>query len=190
MTDKYELLTVGLFSERYGLTLRKIPETRDPTPDFDVYAGSEHVAVLEVKGLEETAPLVTVEELGDGDFIPRALQVDNGAGRVATKIHQATRQLEGARLPKVLVLVNDGDELDKFDLQEALQGFLSTDDGDRFATMRPSALDRMALDRLRIDLYVWIDEGAGEGPRLVTASTAGRALRERYFVEPAVESAG
>ena len=188
--DKYEAVTVRLFSDRYGLTLRKVPEGADPTPDFDVYDGTEHVAVLEVKALEETAPLVTREELADGNFIPDALRVDNGAGRVATKVHEATRQLGGSHLPKILVLINDGCELDKFDLQEAFRGFLMTDDGERFSTMRPSAIQRMEQDRLKIDVYFWVDEGSGEGPQVVTASAAGRALKAQYFAAPRAESAG
>jgi hypothetical protein len=190
MMDKHERLTERLFRDRYGLTLRKIPERANPTPDFDVYAGSAQIAVLEVKALEETAPLVTPEELGDGNFIARAQRVDNGAGRVATKIHDAAHQLESSSLPKILVLVNDGIELDKFDLQEALQGFLWTDDGQKLSSMRPSAVDRAMQDRQMVDLYVWLDEGSGEGPQLVTASAAGRALRSQYFVPPPAESAG
>ena len=188
--DKHERLTKRVFGERYGLTLRKIPEGTNPTPDFDVCAGSTHIAVLEVKALEETAPLVTAEELGDGNFIARALRVDNGAGRVAAKIHDAAHQLEDSGLPKILVLVNDGIELDKFDLQEALQGFLWTDDGQKLSSMRPGAIDRAMQDRQRIDLYVWLDEGSGEAPQLVTASAAGRTLRSQYFITPSVESAG
>jgi hypothetical protein len=155
-----------------------------------VFAGDQHVAAPEVKALESTALVVTPEELATGDLIPGALQRDNSAGRVATKIHEAVQQFDGVSLAKVLVLFNDDVAPDKFDLQEALRGFLSTEDGERISTMPRSAQLRAQEDRSRIDLYVWVDGSSDEAPSLVTATSVGRDLKSRYFVRPVSGVAG
>jgi hypothetical protein len=185
MTNKYERLVKGMFTEWFALELRKIAEGSKPTPDFDVFAAGRHVAVLEVKALESTPPVVALDEIADGNLIEGAPGVDNCASRVATKIHEAGRQLEGAHLPRILVLLNDGSEADSSDLWETLRGFLTTEDGVKFWTLSPTVRCRMADDRSKIDLYVWVDKDSGEGPRLVPFSAVGRKLRSEYFASPA-----
>jgi hypothetical protein len=168
-----------LFSERFGLSLRKIPEADVPTPDFKMYAGTEEIAVLEVKVLESTAPGVTPSEMLQNGLTPDA-QVDNCAGRVAKKIHEAVRQFERSTLPTVLVLLSNDDACDKFDLQEALGGSLSYGEM-KITTLRPETARRAAGDKSEIDLYVWVDGRSEEDPGLVTTSAIGRALRFQYF---------
>jgi len=180
MTRRHEDFVKRLFSEYFALELRKIPETTEPTPDFGAYASGVQIAVLEVKALEATAPFATAEELARDKLIAGALRPDNFAGRVATKIHEAIRQLENAELPKVLVLLNDWSGADKYDLQEALQGYLRYED-EKLSTLRLAALERMRRDRAKIDLYLWIDRVSDEGPQLLAANSTGQALRLRYF---------
>jgi hypothetical protein len=188
--DQYERLITRVFAERFALELRKIPEAAARTPDFNVFAAQDHVAVLELKTLLSTAPIVIPGELTDDQLVPAGLRRDNCASRVASKIHDAVGQFEGVILPKVLVLLNDGTEADKFDLQESLRGFLTTEDGEPITTLPPDARQRAAADRSKVDLYVWVDESDDESPSLVTASAAGRDLRSRYFVGPPAVGAG
>lgn len=178
----------ALFSSRFSLSLRKIPEGNRATPDFQVFSGEKEVAVLEVKVLKSTAPELTPSEVLKNGVVPDA-QVDNSAGRVAKKIHEAVRQFEGATLPTILVLLNNDDVCDKFDLQEALMGSLSYGDT-KVTSLRPETRRRAVGDSTEIDLYVWVEGLADEDPVLVTANATGRTLRSQYFDPHVNESAG
>src|SRR5262249_14695398 len=105
---------------------------------------------------------------------------DNGAVRVATKIHGAVRRLRGSDSPRVLVLVNDDGAADKFDLRESLAGFLRYG-GEPISTLPPSAHQRMLEARSEIDLYVWLDESSDERTQFVSVNAVGRNLRALYF---------
>src|SRR5262245_4687218 len=133
--DKYEHRVRSLFLREFGLVLWKIPESDEATPDFELRCGGSCVAVLEVKAIESTIPALTAQELASIEVIEGIR--DNGAARVASKIHAAVRQLRASDRPRILVLLNEDDTVDKFDLQESLVGFLS--DGDKsISTLPPS----------------------------------------------------
>jgi hypothetical protein len=93
------------------------------------------------------------------------------------------RQLERFTGPKVVVLVNDGSAADRFDLQEALEGYL-TYGGEKATTLPAGASKRMLMDRGKIDLYLWIDLNPEPEVDFVTTGFQGRALRSSYFRSP------
>ena len=155
-----------LFRERYGVTLRKIRESKLPgvrTPDYELLSAEARVAVLEVKVLEDVPP--TPEKgwrkaEGSG-FLTRR---DNSAERIGGAIHGAHGQLAGAAEPKVLVLVNDA-SMDFLDLNEALNGEV-TYGTEELGYYRTTSGTRVAEGRIRdekrdIDLYIWINRYAG-----------------------------
>lgn len=189
MTNRHEDTTRRTLREFFALELRKIPETTEPTPDFNVYSGGHHIAVLEVKALEATAPVMTPKEILAIGPSPGELRRDNCAGRVATKVHEAVHQLRGSSLPKILVLVNDSGECDEFDLQEVLRGFLPNRSGQSISTLPAAARNRARQDRSSIDLFIWLEGSSCEAPQLVSGSAAGKSLRTQYLGSPPADDA-
>ena len=155
--DKTELFIKNLFADRFKIELRKIPEPGDKqTPDFEMIANGERVAVLEVKNLEAVDPSKAKGWSKDGFFSTRK---DNGPARVARCIHKACGQLSEYQEPKILVLVSDGD-VDVLDLEEAVRGFLDYGDGDfvlRNTASRKIAQGDIRDEKGKIDLYVWVN---------------------------------
>jgi hypothetical protein len=156
-----------LFKQLYGVQLRKVPESREKTFDFELMSGDRCVAAVEVKRLGDV-PMTP--ENGwrptDSGFMSRP---DNAASRVGTAIHAAYKQLARATSPKVLVFVNDA-HMDFLDLKEAVEGYLVYGDGDqrfRSPTGMKIAEGRIREEKLAIDLYVWINRYDGRFPRRV-----------------------
>ena len=112
---------------------------------------------------------------------------DNGAARVGAIIHEAYKQLATATEAKVLVIVND-DSLDFLDLREALNGYLAYGTGEsryKSTAARRIANGRIRDEKLRIDLYIWLNRYEGKFTPPIgwatasTASAAQSALRAR-----------
>jgi hypothetical protein len=61
-------------------------------------------------------------------------------------------------VPNILVFVNHADATGFGDLRETLTGMFHTTGGAQIPTMRNISEGRLGEARLKIDLYVWIDE--------------------------------
>jgi hypothetical protein len=165
-----------LFNRRFGIQLRKIPESTEPTPDFELLDEVGRVAVLEVKTLERAA---RTEENGwrrvEGGGLTRN---DNAPGRVGTCIAKAWRQLASHPEPKVLVFVNDETGIDVHDLEAAFHGTLPFGNEELGYADVPIAMPAAMTGRIKdvkrkIDLYIWLDRKYGEG-RLVQVFPTGQ----------------
>jgi hypothetical protein len=183
-----EIYVRELFDQRFGVRLRKVPEAKTKTPDYELIANESAVAVLEVKRIERTprTPENGWTRTPEG-FDTR---VDNSPKRVANLIHEAWKQLSTSPLPKILTFVND-DTLDAMDLEEAFHGRLFY--GDESFGYYNTVSAKVAEGRIRdekgmIDLYVWIDRVWGREPvpvfRFVT--DAGYELARHWFNAPQV----
>jgi hypothetical protein len=152
-----------LFTPR-SLVLQRFTRTETltgRTPDFRVFRTGELVAYCEVKSprddwldnqLDDAPPLQLVG----------GLRPDPTFNRIARHIEKAATQLESvnsARLvPNILVFVNHDRASSFNDLRETLTGMFYSADGERFETMSHISEGRLREAKLRINLYVWIDE--------------------------------
>ena len=189
-----------LFERLYGVQLRKVPESDTKTFDFELLAGARRVAAVEVK------TLIRVPRTAENGWVQDAngsmTRPDNGAARVGAIIHEAYKQLATATEAKVLVIVND-DSLDFLDLREALNGYLAYGTGEsryKSTAARKIANGRIRDEKLRIDLYIWLNRYEGRYPHrsdgqplplhqqrdplFVLASEAGHGLARTFFGAP------
>ena len=172
-----EHLVRTLLRDRFGAALRRIPESTEMTPDYELLSRGARVAVLEVKTLKAS---VVSEASGWTVERPNAhswsgTRKDNALARVASHIHKAAKQLRRYAEPKVLVFVNEGTMADVLDLEEAVTGH-QTYGSETSGYVINTASKRIAEGRIRedrwcIDLYIWID--TARGPRTVFP-TSGR----------------
>jgi hypothetical protein len=158
-----------LFESRFGVQLRKVPESAEKTFDFELLSEGRRLAAVEVKRLGR-AP--RTEENGwksspGTGFVSRP---DNSASRVGDTIHKAVKQLATSADPKVLVLVND-DSMDLLDLHNALKGYLlyGTEETGYFKNNvgMKVARGRIRDEKLQIDLYIWINRYEGRIPHRI-----------------------
>jgi hypothetical protein len=204
-----EVYVREVLERRFGVVLRKLPESHLPTPDYELLLEGRREAVLEVK-LIERAPRTDGngwQKHADGSVTRK----DNGPGRVGALIHNGWKQLRQYSDPKVLAFVND-ETLDVLDLEEAFNGFLGygTDETGYVlnTASRSIAEGRIREEKWGIDLYVWLDrryahqplvyvfplgaepygERRTEGPFLRCSTPAGYALARRFFDCPELEN--
>jgi hypothetical protein len=192
-----------LFAELYSVELKKVPEADTKTFDFELVDAGRRVAAVEVKTLGRV-PRTPENGWQPTEYGALVRAHDNSAARVGAAIHDAYKQLRSANEPKVLVFVND-EHMDALDLKEAISGYLVYGTGTtRYrnpAGMRV-AEGRIRDERLRIDLYVWINRyerrtprrvdgealetHATRGPFFTFTSDAGYDLARRFFKAPEV----
>lgn len=180
-----------VLGERFGITLRKIPESKtagEKTADFELLDGDERVAVVEVKTLEHSPR--TQANGWKRQYGGWMRAKDNGPARVAGTIHTAWKQLATYDAPKVLVVANDDWHIDVIDLQEAIHGFLDYGTNAtgyyRNAASMKIANGRIRDEKDRIDLYVWIDRWKGGEPICRFTTPTGYDLARRFFGCPVV----
>lgn len=161
--DSNERYVRELLKSRFGAELRKLPETADKTPDYEVIVDGTRVAVLEVKTLKERwlsdVPGAVPNE--DGFYV----EDDKSPGRVGRVIHEAAKQFAAHVEPKILVILND-DHMDVHDLEEIVNGYLlyGTAETGYIKNVLWSKKDAHKLiehDKVSIDLYVWINRFNG-----------------------------
>jgi hypothetical protein len=159
-----------LLAELYDVQLRKVPESRGKTFDFELLSEGSRAAAVEVKRLG-----VVPRTLENGWVRPESGFMtrsggDNAAARVGAAIHDAYKQLATATEPKVLAIVNDEHSIDALDLKQALDGYLIYGNEDaRFKNLSGMkiAQGRIRDEKRRIDLYVWINRYERRTPRRV-----------------------
>lgn len=197
-----------LFAELYGVQLRKLDESKVngvKTPDFEMLAVGNRVAILEVKRLER-APRTEANGWKRDEETGWMTRRDNGAARVGDAIARAHPQLQmrAGDEARVLVFVND-ESMDFLDLEEALSGYVvyGTDEVGRYksTTGLRVAAGRIHVKKHEIDLYIWINRYDGgtlwrptgllahEEPRkpfFVFATDAGYSLAKAFFHAPEV----
>jgi hypothetical protein len=115
-----------LFELRYGVVLRKVPETGRKTFDFELIAAGTPVAAVEVKTLER-APMTEANGFHQAGYL--MTRRDNSAARIGRVIHQAHKQLSTFDGTRVLVFLNDESMGESF-LLEALRGYVVYGSGD------------------------------------------------------------
>ncbi len=186
------------FSERYGVELRALKESKTPgtkMPDFELFSGGKREAVLEVKRLESTPRTEAngwrVTQLSA--CVQRAVRAkDNGPSRVIHRIREGSKQLNGFDEPKILVFVNDEELLDVHDFDEAFRGSLvyRTDETGYYENTASKRLSdaRIGREKLTIDLYIWIDRRRAGAIRFRPTSERGRNLQRRFFAPTALET--
>jgi hypothetical protein len=171
------------FSEVYGLELRKLSELPASTADFEHLSASGRDFVAELKTLIWEPPSAergwTLNPDGSAE------RDDNAPERVASKIHEAFKQLRGYSEPKILVLLNCDPALDVLDLLEAYRGYLVYGDASFGYVNRMSrqlAEGRIRFEKSSIDLYIWLDFFKPT-PRFLFPSSDGKRLLHQYFAE-------
>jgi hypothetical protein len=177
-----------LFATRFKTDLRKLPVSRKAgvkTADYELLAGAERAAVLEVKRLERTPRTPkngwrVIERNG----VCHAEREDNGPARAGRAIHAAHQQLRNYVEPKVLVFVNDESVMDVQDLGEAFNGFLNYGNDEVGYANKASA--KIAYGDIReekklIDLYVWIDRHGTNDAVFRFTTDAGLNVTQRFF---------
>lgn len=192
-----------LFAELYGVELRKVPESKAKTFDYELLSNEQRVAAVEVKrfGVVPRTPENGWVRDASG-FMTRR---DNGAARVGAAIHDAHKQLITSTATKVLVFVNDDSLMDALDLKEAVDGYLvyGSDDVGRFKNLSGMkiAQGRILTKKNDIDLYVWINRYEGRtshradgkpieahaqrGPFFWCTNDVGYDLARKFFKVPA-----
>ncbi len=156
LTD--ELLFVGnnLQLERFD----RMETLAGRTPDFRVKRDGAVVAYCEVKSPRDDWLDEQLDGANPGQIVggPRP---DPTFNRIARHVQKAVTQFDAVNVarsvPNILVFVNHADATGFGDLRETLTGMFHTADGERIPTMRNISEDRLGEARLKIDLYVWID---------------------------------
>lgn len=164
--DDNEVYVRRLLRERFGVELRKIEESGTKTADYEILSNSVRVAVLEVKTFV-TGQMTEANGWTRIDLQPGVTQwererEDKAPGRVASRLHEAVKQLTRYDEPRVLVFLNDDTLLDVGDLEEACNGYMmyGTDETGylrNVAWSKRTAVTRIAEEKHLIDLYIWID---------------------------------
>lgn len=179
----------ALFEKRYRVALQKVPRCDTPTYDFDLIGDGVAVAALEVKAIKP------VEHTTETGWTKTKLgfwtRVDNSPQRLADDIHKAWKQLQGSPLPKILTFVNE-DGLDVMDMEDAFHGGLyygNKETGHYYfnpASGQRAAVKRIADEKSKIDLYVWIDRFGklAHEPQYRFVSEAGYEVARRWFGIP------
>lgn len=183
--NRTEILVQKVFTERYGLELLPIPVSNIPTPDFEVFHEGKLVAALEVKAMADTVETLDVskpEQMARLDAEPLlGLRNDNGPNRVAKKLHEAVEQLACVEVGKVVVFVNEELVLDRDDLREVLQGFLRFV-SETITSLMPDVAQRLAQDRMKADLYAWMEVHGTEAPAVTMWSVTDVGMKLRCGV--------
>ena len=184
-----EVYVRNLFDERYGACLRKIPETSEPTPDYELVVEGKRCAVLEAKRLER-APRTPENgwRVSRHGPITRATREDNGPSRVTALIHKACRQFSAFSDPKILAFVNDENMLDALDMEEAFNGSLyygNEQIGYANTSSAKIANGRIREEKKNIDLFIWMDRYKTRNPVFRFATDTGHHLAQRFFRCPA-----
>ena len=157
-------LTESLVFNPNGLTLVRVPQGSNYTPDFQVIKNGTLVAYCELKSprddwLDKLLDTVKPCQIVGG---ARNDPTFNRIGRLTQKAADQFRTVNVTRsLPNILVFVNHDDASDFGDLIETFTGLLHAADGRRHLTM-PQVASRLEKAKKHIDVCVWIDGKTGK----------------------------
>jgi hypothetical protein len=130
------------------------------TPDFRVRRDGELVAYCEVKSPRDDWLDEQLDSAAPGQIVGGA-RSDSTFNRIARHVQKAATQFEAVNdkrsVPNILVFINHADDGGFGDLQETLTGMFHTAKGERIPTMTHISNGRLGEARLKIDLYIWID---------------------------------
>ena len=186
-----EQFVVKLLKDRYGVALQKVPESTSKTPDFEFCVNGERLFIAELKTLDDCEPsaergwIVSQEHIG----VKKAHRKDNSVARVASRIHEAYKQLCNYPVPKVLILLNK-DMLDVGDLEEAFTGQMVYGDLTQSyvnTASRKIAEGQIKDEKDKIDLYIWIDRKQTIEVIFRFTTDIGHDLSCRLFKTPPLE---
>lgn len=150
-----------------GLDVCKIPEGGpQKAPDFRVSLDGEAVGYCETKSIRPWPD-------GEGP--------DPTFNRLTSDIHRAAAQLDSLNpsddLFNILTFVNYEPAVDERDLISALTGNFYAESGKLYPLYRKYSHGRIRADKLRIDLYLWFQEGKDQPFKLFNMSQDDRFRR-------------
>lgn len=162
--DPSERRAVDYLEEERSLRCKRFSKTEQKsrkTPDFKVFDGDELVFYCEVKGMREDEEFEQMLAAAPPGVVVAKGGNDPTYNRVASKIHEASKQFDAVNpdrtTPNVLFLVNDDDASDHRDLMAVVTGGLPCEDGSWFWGFRKYSEGRIAGSKRRIDLFVWLE---------------------------------
>lgn len=187
--DASEVFVQQLLRAQYGITLAKIPETDQRTPDFEFMVNTELKFVAELKTLTYEKPSVErgweITQLPSG--ITKATRDDNAPARIGRAIYKAWKQLKEYSVPKIVIRLNEDSFVDILDLHEAYTGKLLYE-GEGFSYIN-TASKRVATGDLckvhnDLDLFIFIDRRQSDRVFLRFLTKCGYDLACCFFDAP------
>lgn len=181
-----ERFVIDLLKREYGVDLRKIPESNSASPDFEFCPEDKREFVAELKSVEQSPPPKGWVVVTHSDGTSGAIPDNRNDSRVGTIIHKAWRQLKKYDEPKALVFLNHDSFCDIGHLEAAYSGCGLFTDGQHNAVDVSSlrvAAGRIAEEKTKIDLYIWIDEQRGNKVYIRTTGDEGERLADAHFPE-------
>ena len=172
---------------RFDVLLEKIPEAVETSPDFTIVNNERQIAVAELKDIEYFPASEdrgwTMTKPGEPHY-PFNYRDDNAVSRVASKIHEAYKQLRNSSLPRIIVFLNYDSLVDVKDLEEAFSGehlYENTEFSYINTVSKKIAAGRIDKEKTMIDLYIWIDKSTQEIWFRYPTQT-GFDLAHKYFI--------
>jgi hypothetical protein len=126
--------------------------------------GARLFAYCEVKSPRDEWLDGQVDKAEPGEIVG-GLRSDPVFHRLSKMIEKAAKQFDsvnpGRSVPNILAIVNHDDSSHLGDLIETLTGMFHAENGTRHPTMKHVSEGRIRDAKCRIDLYLWMEGGAG-----------------------------